>query len=235
MRNVYLGRQPIIDLDGNLNSYEVLYRDGHGPKDRSTKHSLSASVINSVLNKFGTEAILGNRRAFVKVDEKFLMNDLIFTIPTEFFIFSIVYVDLNDVVIERFKQLKEKGFLLAVNDMVVTETNLQQYVNVLETLSYVKIDFDKGFPKNISIENMISALKRNNIKVVGTQIENEKEYELAKKSGCDLFQGYFFAKPKIFENTKYDPAQLNVLKLYTMLMDDTDINKVTAEFEKNHA
>ena len=32
MENVYLGRQPILDIDGNLNSYEILYREGHDPK-----------------------------------------------------------------------------------------------------------------------------------------------------------------------------------------------------------
>lgn len=29
MSNVYLGRQPILDSNGSLNSYEILYRDGH--------------------------------------------------------------------------------------------------------------------------------------------------------------------------------------------------------------
>jgi len=53
--------------------------------------------------------------------------------------------------------------------------------------------------------------------------------------GCDLFQGYFFAKPKIFENKKYDPTQAHILKLYTLLMEDTNIDEITAEFEKNHA
>ena len=102
MENVYLGRQPILDIDGNLNSYEVLYRDGFEPKEGTSNRFVSAAVINNVLNSFGTHEVLGNRKAFVKIDEKFLMNDLIFTIPNNFFIFSIVYVDVNDKVIKRF-------------------------------------------------------------------------------------------------------------------------------------
>ncbi len=105
MQHIYLGRQPILDKKGNLNSYEILYRDSREPSAGVSNRYVSASVISSVLNKFGTHEILGNRKAFVKVDEKFLMNDLIFTIPTEFFIFSIVHVEMNERVIERYEQL----------------------------------------------------------------------------------------------------------------------------------
>lgn len=235
MSNVYLGRQPILDLYGDLNSYEILYREGHEPKEGKSNRHVSASVINSVLNKFGTHAILGERKAFIKVDEKFLMNDLIFTIPNNFFIFSIIYLDVDERVIERFEQLKEKGYELAINDIDINEDNLDKYVNVLDTLSYVKIDFDNSFTDDSPIENIIKAFNNNNIKVVGTKIEDEEGYNLAKNLGCDLFQGYFFAKPKIFENATYDPAQANILKLYTLLMEDTNIDEITSEFEKNHA
>ena len=235
MENVYLGRQPILDIDGNLDSYEILYREGHDLKEGVSNRFVSAAVINTVLNKFGTHAVLGARKAFVKIDEKFLMSDLIFTIPSNFFIFSIVHVDVDERVIERFEQLKERGYELAINDIVINEDNLQKYANVLETLSYVKIDFDKEFGEDTTIKSIIRALRNNDIKVVATKIEDEDEYELAKDLGCELFQGYFFAKPKVFENATYDASQANILKLYTLLMDDTNIDEITAEFEHNHA
>ena len=235
MPNVYLGRQPILNEYGDLDSYEILYREGHDPKEGTSNRFVSASVINSVLNKFGTHSILGERKAFIKVDEKFLMNDLIFTIPNNFFIFSIIYLDVNERVIERFEQLKEKGYELGINDIDINEDILDKYVNVLDTLSYVKIDFDKSFEDDSPIENIIKAFSNNNVKVVATKIEDEDAYNLAKNLGCDLFQGYFFAQPKIFENATYDPAKTNILKLYTMLMEDTNIDEITAEFENNHA
>jgi len=234
MEHVYLGRQPILDADSNLVAYEILYRDGYQQKLGVSNLYVSAAVLNSILNKFSTNEILGNRKAFVKVDEKFLMNDLIFTIPSEFFIFSIVQVELNERVIERFEQLKEKGYELAVNDVVLNEQSLQEYVNVLDTLSYVKIDFDKEFSEDISVKNTIKALKNNGIKVVATKIETQEEFALAKDLGCDLFQGYFFAEPQVFKNSTYDAPLANILKLYTLLMEDTNLDEITAEFEKNY-
>ena len=234
MENVYLGRQPVLDLYEDLTSYEILYREGFSKQKGVSNRYVSAAVLSSLLNKFGTYKILGNRKAFVKVDENFLMNDLIFTIPNNFFIFSIVHVDLNEKIIERFEQLKEKGYTLAVNDVSINEESLQQYVNVLETLTYVKIDFDKEFTESSSARNIISALNNYGIEVVATKIETREEFELAKDMGCNLFQGYFFAKPEIFENSNYDASQVNILKLYTMLMEDTNIDEITAAFEENH-
>lgn len=235
MKNVYLGRQPIIDISGDLDSYEVLYQEGHEQNGHATENFASAVVINSVLNKFGTHEVLGPRKAFVKIDEKFLMSDLIFTIPKDFFIFSIVYLDIDERIIERFEQLKERGYELAINDIVINEDGLDKYANVLETLSYVKINFDEEFTEDSSIKSIIGALRNNDIKVVATKIETQDEYELAKKLGCELFQGYFFAQPKILENPTYDASQANILKLYTLLMEDTNIDEITAEFERNHA
>jgi len=234
MKHIYLGRQPILDADSKLVSYEILYREGHQQKGGVSNRYVSSAVINAVLNKFSTDEILGTRKAFVKVDEKFLMNDLIFTIPSKFFIFSIVHVEVNEKVIERFEQLKEHGYELAVNDIALNEESLQQYVNVLETLSYVKIEFNKEFTEDASVKNTIKALKNNGVKVVATKIETQEEFTFAQELGCDLFQGYFFAEPKIFENSTYDASQSNILKLYTLLMEDTNIDEITAEFEHNY-
>lgn len=235
MQNVYLGRQPILDGDGNLNSYEIMYSDGDEPAQGKSNRFLSASIISNVLNKFETKTILGDRRAFVKIDEKFLMNDLVFTIPNNFFIFSIVDMEMNERVIERFEQLNEKGYVLAINDILLNEKNLKKYSKVLYTLSYIKISFAKEIQDEEVIKKIVSALESNDIKVVATKVKDEKIYKLAKNLGCKLFQGYFFAKPKIFENQKYDSSQANILKLYTLLMDDTNIDEITLEFEKNHS
>jgi len=234
MEHIYLGRQPIIGLDGELFAYEVLYRD----KDKSNiikdNRYASALVISNILNKFGKEALLGNRKAFVKIDRKLLMQDLIFSIPHEFFIFSILDdVEFDEKVIERVEQLYDKGYVLAINDVTLTNEKIQNMTPILTKLSYVKIDFDHEIAENTKA--LISHLKTNRIKIVGTKIEKNSDYVLAKKLGCEYFQGYFFAEPNIVENAKFDADRLSVIKLCDLLMRDTNIDELTSEFEKNHA
>jgi len=81
---------------------------------------------------------------------------------------------------------------------------------------------------------MIGRLKTRDVKVIGSKIEDNAHYELAKELGCSLFQGYFFAKPNIIENAKYESGQLNILKLYNLLISDANIDEIAEEFENNY-
>jgi c-di-GMP phosphodiesterase len=140
MENVYLGRQPIFDDKGQLFAYEILYRD----KDKQSKmindRFTSASVISSILNKFGTRSLLGDRMAFVKIDEKFLMNDIIFLAPKEFFIFSLIEsIEINEKILERVHQLFTKGYKLCINDTVLTQETFMKYSPILKELSFFKV------------------------------------------------------------------------------------------------
>ena len=235
MENVYLGRQPILEDGGKIFAYEILYRDSKKENAINDDRYASALVINSVLNKFGTRSLLGERKAFVKVDEKFLMHDLIFSIPNEFFVFCIFEdIELSERVIERIQQLYAKKYLLAINDTILHQDTINKYAPVFKELSYIKVDLDNDKELDADIQNMISLLRKEDIKVIGSKIEDASHYQKAKEYGCDFFEGYFFAKPNIVQNAKYEPTQMNILKLYNMLMTDTNIDEITSEFEKNH-
>jgi EAL and modified HD-GYP domain-containing signal transduction protein len=233
MQSVYLGRQPIIDEETNLYAYEVLYRSNEQKSEADSDRYASAFVISSVLNKFGTRNLLGGRRAFVKIDDKFLLNDMIFSVPKEFFIFSLLEsAEITPRVKERVAELSNAGYLLAINDLILTAQTMQKYAELFKYLSHVKIRLDTNI--SVGIEEMIQTLKTNAIKVVATKIEDSKQYVIAKTLGCQYFQGYFFAEPKIVENAKYEPSQLNILHLYNLLLQDTSIDELTKEFENNH-
>ncbi|MBU1657654.1 HDOD domain-containing protein [bacterium] len=234
MENIYLGRQPILEGKGGIFAYEILYRDKNKQSNVVDDRFASAYVINNVLNKFGTDALLGGRRGFVKIDEKFLMNDIIFSIPNQFFVFSILgNVEMNEKVVERIQQLFAKDYILGIHDISLSEDTFNKYTKVFKELSFFKLRLKNDM--DTQIKNLISALKSHNIKVIGTSIEDSFHYDLAKKNGCDFFQGYFFAKPNIIESAKYEPSRFHVLKLYNLLIQDTNIDEITSEFEHNHA
>ena len=229
MQSISIGRQPIIDSDSNLCSYEILYK---GSKEALDRYS-SASIINNVLNKFGTRRLLGDRRAFVKIDEKFLMHDIIFAIPGEFFIFSLLGdIPMSEKVVERVGQLYEKGYLMSIDNFVINADSMYTYDVIMEQLSFVKVDIKKS--SSIHLKEMIEKIKAKGITVVADDVADFAAYEEARDLGCDWFQGYFFSKPKILENAKFEPSQMAVLKLYNLLMQDVNIDEITKEFELNH-
>ncbi len=234
MDSVYLARQPIVSIDNKLEAYEILYLDSSKKTHIEDDRYASASVVNSVLNKFGTKEFASEHKAFIKVDEKFLMNDLIYSVPNDIFTLSLFdTIELTPIVMERIEKLHEIGFSLAINDTELSEENLVKYRVVFPYLSYFKIDIHADM--GMDDKDLIVELQDAHIQIIATKIEDKFQYETAQDLECDLYQGYWFAKPQILEKEKFDPTQFNVLKLYNMLLQDTSIDEITAEFEKNHA
>ena len=227
MEHVRIGRQPILNANSDIVAYALMYREN------MQNTFSSASLISNVLNKFGTESLLGDKRAFITIDEKFLLHDLILTIPGEFFILSLASdIEITERVIERVEQLYAKGYLLSIEHLGFTDEIVEKYEPILNRLSFAKIDIRED--ADVGIKDIIDAFKRAGITVVGDNIYDSVQFEKAKEFGCNWFEGYFFAELKIVENAKYEPSYMEVLKLYKLLMDDVNIDEITKEFEKNH-
>lgn len=222
MEHVRIGRQPILDKNSTIVAYALMYRE------EMQNSYTSASLISNVLNKFGKRALLGERRAFVVVDEKFLLHDLILSVPSEFFIFSISgELSLTPRLQERIELLHSRGYALSLEHA----KTLEDFEPILASLQYAKIDIRQDI--DTATKGVIAELKALGITVVGDNIYDTLHYNKAVALGCDWFEGYFFAELKIVENAKYEPSSFEVLKLYRLLMDDVNIDEITKEFEKN--
>lgn len=234
MSSVYLARQPIVSIDAKLDAYEIMYLDDKKHFDTSKQRSASASVINSVLNKFGTKEFITEHKSFVKIDKNFLMSDLVKTVPIDFFTLSIdSEIEMTERTLERIEQLHEIGFSLAIHDIDLSRENILKYKKVIDKLTYFKINIYADI--DLEDKDLIVEIQDHGVKIVATKIENEFEYQTSKDLECDLYQGYWFSKPQILENEKFDPSQFNILKLYNMLISDANLDEITTEFEKNHA
>ena len=227
MDHVRIGRQPVLNGNSELCAYVLMYRE-------DAKHNYSsASLISNVLNKFGTQELLGDKRAFVTVGEKFLLHDLMLAIPSEFFIFSLSSeIEINERVVERVELLHSKGYLLSLEHLEFSEELIKKYEAILNRISFVKIDIRED--ADARMKDMVGQFKASGITVVGDNIYDSAQFEKAKDFGCDWFEGYYFAELKIVENAKYEASYMEVLKLYRLLMDDVNIEEITKEFENNH-
>lgn len=233
MNSIYLARQPIVCINERLEAYEIMYLDSN-KKAREHNRSATASVINSVLNKFGAKNFLSENKAFLKIDEQFLMSDLIMNIPNNIFILSLFSeILLDEKVTQRIEELHEKGFILSIHDTDLSRENILKYKEVMDKLTYFKINIyaDMG----LEDKDLIVELQDYQIKVVATKIEDEYQYQTSKNLACDLYQGYWFSKPQILESKSFHTSHFNVVHLYNMLITDTSIDEITSEFENNHA
>ncbi len=227
--NLYIARQPILDKYNNIFAYELLYRDSQKSSNIKNERHATVTVLSNVVNKFGVKNLLGNHKAFIKTDKKFLTHEVIFYIPKEHFIFALqTNMEFTEILEQKIIELYNMGYIFAINDVVLTKEILDNFSNVLKYISYVKIDI------NTPRENL-EILKDYNIKKIFVKVETHEMYKRAIEYDCDYVQGYFFSKPRILEQEKFDSNRLKAIDLCNFIMSESDINKIVNEFENNHA
>jgi len=233
MQELYFGYQPIVNLNGILDFYELPYSQREQSDEENS--FIFASAISDALNKIGKKSVLGEHKAFVKIDEKMLFSDKIFTVSNEFFIFSLKGdMDITPEAQKRIELLKARGYLLAIDGFLPSNYALKKYEEILDKVYFVKINFD-DIAGSADVKKIIAELKDKSIIVVATDISDKHRYELSKEAGCEEFQGYYFSKPKVLCDKEYKPPRLDILKLYSLLVENAELEVITDEFKKNNA
>ena len=110
--SIFVGRQPILDRDGTLYAYELLFRSGQMEHaEFSSDVSATARVITTVFNELGLENSLGNAFGFINVSEEMLMSEAIELLPPDKIVIELLEtIPPTPTVIERARDLVAKGF-----------------------------------------------------------------------------------------------------------------------------
>ncbi len=229
MENIYIARQPILDENNEIFAYELLYRDDNSRPTIKNSRLATVAVLNSTLNKFGIKNLLGNYKAFIKADEKFLLHEVMFTIPKEHFIFSL---QMQGRVTKKIKnkiiELHQLGLVFAINDSLVNNEVIDNFLELKEYISYIKVDINTPNDK-------IKILQSNGANIIATKVETDQMLKKVKANSIHYVQGFFFSKPKVLEQEKFDSEAQNIVDLCNKLLQDSDIDDVVLEFEKNPA
>lgn len=234
MQHLYFAHQPILNRDAKIDFYELLYT--RQKSQEAGDGFIFESSLMEALQKIGTQSVLAKRRAFIKVDENLLLGNKIYTLSHEFFIFALVAdIQITEKVVQRVRDLNEKGYILAIDDFTPTATSMSKYSKILDEVSFVKIDFERNILVNEESVEMVARVKERGASVVATNVTDKIRYGFAKALGCFFFQGYYFIKPKIFEEDQCKLPRLNILKLYSLLANDADFDLIVNEFKKNSA
>lgn len=101
--------------------------------------------------------------------------------------------------LENLARLCMNGFALSIDDYGTGYSSLQQLTRI--PFSELKIDqsFVKDFADNeslrIVVESSIDMAHKLHVKSIAEGVETQQDWDILKKVGCDMAQGYFIAKP----------------------------------------
>ena len=230
---VFIARQPIFNIDEEIVAYELLYRNNFVNSFPQTDSD--GATIDVLINAFlsiGITEVTNGKPAFINFTENLILEgNLDFLNTSQVVIELLEDIPITPELIERLKLLKNNGFTLALDDFIMNDEILI-YDELFTTIDYIKIDFlFTPELKRIEIEEKI---KTNFpiIKLLAEKIETREQYEIAKKSGYSLFQGYFFEKPQILTATEIPANLFQYFQIISLLRDDeTDIDLLANNIE----
>ncbi|MFS0688525.1 HDOD domain-containing protein [Sporosarcina sp. 179-K 8C2 HS] len=221
--HIFVGRQPILDSEGRIFGYELLYRNSERNSfpDIDPEQATVQLLVNTFLS-IGVDQISGNSKSFINFSGELLIKDIFSNLKPECVVIEILEdVEITPALISRIREIKQDGFELALDDFIVQD-QYALHTELFELIDYVKVDFlavdEKG---RLPIEEFIKQYPH--IKLLAEKIETEEQFQNAKRSGYDLFQGYFFAKPEIIKGVEI-PANLNLHLQIINRLNDSDPN-----------
>src|SRR3954470_24770152 len=110
---VLFARQPILDVDGRLAGYELLYRGDGGSE---SPHAATSRVAASALSDLGLRSATGGAPAFINVTTEFLMAMDPLPFGPEGVALEIAADRVPDEpLIERLGRLRQHGYMLALD------------------------------------------------------------------------------------------------------------------------
>lgn len=235
IQDFYIAKQPIIDLNNQVYGYELLFRtvDSSGDLKAVFKDDLlaTAKVLVNALNHFGINSLVNNNIAFVNMDQEFLLDPMIFSIPKERFILEILEnTVIDEKTIKRVVELKNLGYKFALDDVHCNDGFIERFSPIFPYIDILKLDV--SLIKENTLEKYLDGFKKYSFKMLAEKVETQRDYERYKSYGCELFQGYYFAKPDIEQKKSIDPAFKKIFQLINLLdNDDVELMDFVRELE----
>ncbi|MDP1654411.1 MAG: EAL domain-containing protein [Rhodocyclaceae bacterium] len=225
---IFIGRQPILDLGNRLYAYELLFRQGRQNSAQvSDDLAATATVLSHVFNELGIEEALGPYLGFINLDARMLMSDAIEMVPCDKFVLEVLEtVEITGEIVARCQALKEMGYTLAMDDYVGLE---ERHRPLLDLVDIVKIDI-MGMD-DATLANTVAALKPWPVKLLAEKVDSDAQAQLCRQLGFTLFQGYYFARPALVAGKKLSPSQASLLRLVGLILEDADTAMLETTFK----
>jgi c-di-GMP-related signal transduction protein len=225
---VYLGRQPILDRDGALAAFELLFRNSSENRAFVTDdQEATAHVLVRTIGDVGIAAALGQHMGYVNISRDMLMSEVILLIPPHRFVLEILEtVSLDAEALARCAKLRQYGYKVALDD--VTEIS-ERFLDAIPITDIVKIDFlECGRDSMLEI---VGLAKKHRKLLLAEKVETDVDYRLALQLGFDLFQGYYFAKPQVLTSRRASSSRQALLRLLGLLATDPTLAELEGELK----
>ncbi|WP_225435330.1 EAL and HDOD domain-containing protein [Bacillus aerolatus] len=222
---MHVARQPIFNRQEQTVAYELLYRNenGHHPGKLVNADQATIDVLAASLLSIGLEQISGGKQLFINFTKNLLLQDFPDFLTAESIVIEILEdVDANPEVLAACQILKEKGYIIALDDFLLNASNkgLVKYADI------IKVDFLNT--TKAERRKMKNEMMNNHITWLAEKVEKREHFLEALEEGFDLFQGFFFSKPALMSAKSIPRFSQNYFTILKEVMQDSPDVKKTA-------
>ena len=209
----YLSRQPILDLQGKVRAYALLFGGGAGSPESGAEDEARALLDSTVL--IGLERLTGGLPAFVRCTAAMLKASLVEVLPADTTVLEIPSsLSPDPELIDACRRLKSGGFRLAL-DRFAWQPGIEPLV---EMADYVKVDFSSTSASGRDL--LLSMLGDSPAARIAQNVESQEQYAEASKERFALVQGYYFCRPALLKNRQIPANRLSQVEILRLLQDD---------------
>jgi c-di-GMP-related signal transduction protein len=229
---VYLGRQPIVDRNGALQAFELLFRsDAINRASIVDDVEATAHVLARTFVDVGIVSALGPHPGYVNVSRDLLNDDVVSLIPSDRFVLEVLEgVTFDTALFERCAQLRREGFRFALDDVTRWSEAIEA---ILPHIDIVKVDLLYCAPDHL--DELVRKLKPYNKILLAEKVETRAAHDRAMELGFDLFQGYYFARPQVLVSRRTEAPRHALLRLLKLLSGEAALGDLESELKANPA
>jgi len=229
---VFIGRQPIMDVKQHIIGYELLFRHSADADTAVFEDELKAcsNVLVNTMGDMDVQWLLGDKLAFINVNEAMLMSEFIELMPPQRTTLEILRtVVAGDAVIERCRELHKLGYKIALDNPQLSA----QLEPLTQFANFIKIDSLSVTTQEA--RKLFQQYAAPNIQMVAEKIETLEQFEAYKEIGFRRFQGFYFARPETFTAKVINPSFDSVLNLLNLVTQDSDNKDIENGFKRDAA
>ena len=229
MSVVFVARQQIFDRSARLVGYELLYRPtatAHEAGAGADSLRMTGATIVSAVLSIGLDQITGNTPAWINFPRELLLrHDFDLLDPRRCTIELLESVACDHDTIAACRALRERGFRLALDDF----SGGADYLPLLELAQVVKIGVHQRSEAELTA--LVQRLRGNSVELLAEQVEDKDTYELCRRLGFSLYQGYHLRRPEVVQRRDLPVEFRGTARLMRLLDDDTNPDRdVETEF-----
>jgi EAL and modified HD-GYP domain-containing signal transduction protein len=217
----YVARQPILDLQGRVHGYDLLFRNA--PEvifRRDAELAVETMLDNEVI--FGLERLTNGLPAFVTCTAKALTEGWVLVLAPALTVLGVsAGLEPAPGLVDACRSLKARGFHLALDDF----SRGEKQHPLLDQADYIRFDFRRlhDAERQQLLQRSLSSMA-----MVAQKVETGEDYRKACAMGFTLFQGDYFCHPVLLKKRKVPASQLSHFEIVRELYHDPiDIHKVS--------